>query len=533
MPPVTSFLIRSRLRNRVSLAVELLLSNLRPTRGISQGTDDLLVNVGAVKMVAAAAVSSSCTQLTHENADFLVNALEGVGIRPFLVDYSGQSLSFGIDLAHRADALTALEACSDSPGWYLHWFDGPGSGTVSLTTASRSARVRNARQWRIYRLVALGERGLGYEQAAEVTFWELGSSGAMELVGTRGLERFDPRSTPTIETVEGFDYPGNTGFPVEKDLARFSEPVDIVLTWVDGSEEAWKRDFNLWRDRGGPTISDSAIAQARFAHHDELRYALRSIWLYCGWARNIYLVTADQTPIWLRENAGVTLVSHRDILPATALPTFNSHAIEAALHRIPGLAEHFVYFNDDVMAGRALRPETFFSPNGLAKSFPSRARTPSIHHPDSPSFDAAAMRGNELLDSAVGKVATHKPDHVPHPQRRSTSEDLSDRFNDEVNATMHSKFRSQQDISVAASFAQHYGVALGTSIFGEITSCYTSLSSDRLPWYLDEIEMTRSYDSFCINESGVHTADKSHNQALAAAFLERYFPVSAPWENGL
>ena len=95
---------------------------------------------------------------------------------------------------------------------------------------------------------------------------------------------------------------------------------------------------------------------------------------------------------------------------------------------------------------------------------------------------------------------------------------------------MHSKFRSQQDISVAASFAQHYGLAMGTSILGEINSCYVSLSSDRLRWYLDEIEMARSYDSFCINESGDPTADGSQNHELAVAFLERYFPVAAPWE---
>jgi len=507
-----------------------VLSNVRPILGNPRNRDDLVVTVGAAKMVAAATVNESCAQLTHENADRVVSAFQNAGIRPFLVDHRGQSLLFGLDIAHRSKALVSLAVDADSIGWYLDWRDGPGSGTVALAKASRSARVRNARSWRIYRLVALGERGLGHEQAAEVMFWELGSSGAMELVGTRGLERFDPLSKPTNETIEDVDYPGNTAFPVEKDLARFSEPVDIVLTWVDGSEAGWMRDFKLWRERGGTTISDSAVAPARFAHHDELRYALRSIWLYCGWARTIYLVTADQAPPWLRENAGVTLVSHRDILPATALPTFNSHAIEAALHRIPGLAEHFVYFNDDVMAGRALRPETFFTPNGLAKSFSSRARAPSVDHPNSPSFDAAAMRGNELLDAAFGRVATHKPDHVPHPQRRSVNEALSVRFHDAVNATMHSKFRSQQDISVAASFAQQYGLAMGTSILGEINSCYVSLSSDRLRWYLDEIEMARSYDSFCINESGDPTADGSQNHELAVAFLERYFPVAAPWE---
>ena len=34
------------------------------------------------------------------------------------------------------------------------------------------------------------------------------------------------------------------------------------------------------------------------------------------------------------------------------LPTFSSPAIEANLHRIPGLSEHFLYFNDDVFLGK-------------------------------------------------------------------------------------------------------------------------------------------------------------------------------------
>ncbi len=65
----------------------------------------------------------------------------------------------------------------------------------------------------------------------------------------------------------------------------------------------------------------------------------------------------------------INLVDHRDILPAEALPTFNSHAIETSLHRIEGLAEHFVYFNDDVFLGRPARPETFFSPSGSFATF--------------------------------------------------------------------------------------------------------------------------------------------------------------------
>ena len=44
------------------------------------------------------------------------------------------------------------------------------------------------------------------------------------------------------------------------------------------------------------------------------------------------------------------------------LPTFSSPAIEAHLHRIPGLSKRFIYLNDDVMFGAPIWPEDFYTP---------------------------------------------------------------------------------------------------------------------------------------------------------------------------
>ena len=37
----------------------------------------------------------------------------------------------------------------------------------------------------------------------------------------------------------------------------------------------------------------------------------------------------------------------QDYIPAECLPTFSANTIEMNVHRIPSLAEHFVFFNDD------------------------------------------------------------------------------------------------------------------------------------------------------------------------------------------
>ena len=96
--------------------------------------------------------------------------------------------------------------------------------------------------------------------------------------------------------------------------------------------------------------------------------------MYASWVRTIYLVTDGQVPHWLDTgHPRIRLVDHRQIFrDQSALPVFNSHAIESQLHHIDGLAEHYLYLNDDMFFGRPVEPELFFHGNGIAKFFVSK-----------------------------------------------------------------------------------------------------------------------------------------------------------------
>ena len=56
----------------------------------------------------------------------------------------------------------------------------------------------------------------------------------------------------------------------------------------------------------------------------------------------------------------LNFVKHEDYIPSEFLPTFSSHVLELNMHRIPGLADHFIYFNDDVYLSAPTGPEDFF-----------------------------------------------------------------------------------------------------------------------------------------------------------------------------
>ena len=172
---------------------------------------------------------------------------------------------------------------------------------------------------------------------------------------------------------------------------------------------------------------------------------MRSLHLFAPWVRRIHLVTAGQVPAWLdRDHPQIRVVDHRDILPADALPTFNSHAIETALHQVPDLSEHWVYFNDDVFLGRPVRPEIFFSPGGLNAAFMSPVIVGLDDVPDAPPFLKAAWNNRRLLRETFGVTTTNTLAHTPHPHRRSVLDEIERRFSDAVSATAHAPFRSDR-----------------------------------------------------------------------------------------
>jgi hypothetical protein len=532
LPPQVLRIYRDVARLRRIEGVRERAASVRPAVRTTRADEPQgpLVRQGDRRVEALGPLEHSLTDLAQTYAGAIVAVLDDAAFDPFIVDRRRDSIVLGIELRFRATALESLAAALAEPGWLLDWEDGIRSGTVALLDAPRSSAVRRARTWRIYQAMAWGEVAVGRQQATELTFWDVGTSGQLELVGTRGHERFDHRCDRTVETVDGHEYPGRSAFPVGSDLARMVDPIDIVYTWVDGADPSWQEAFRATAGDNGRGVDEVALDPARYRSRDELRYSLRSVWAFCGWARRIHIVTAGQVPDWLVEDDRIRVVDHSEILPADALPTFNSHAMESALHHIDGLAEHFIYFNDDMLVGRSLRPEDFFTSNGLARVFQGGARVPGVEDDDTLAVDTAARRGRELLRERFGRVVADKPYHSPYPLRRSVLEEIEAEFPDVVKRTSHSRFRSPTDLSIAASFAQHYAVATGKAVFGEIDTEYVHVESGRLRWHLDRIRLGRGFDTFCINETEQRAADEQRRECLIHDFFEQYFPVAAPWE---
>ncbi|XP_046742715.1 N-acetylglucosamine-1-phosphotransferase subunits alpha/beta isoform X2 [Diprion similis] len=143
-------------------------------------------------------------------------------------------------------------------------------------------------------------------------------------------------------------------------------PIDVVYTWVNGSDPTFLQNLEKY-----VPVTDVNIATSRFDDKDELRYSLRSLEMYAPWVRHVYIVTNGQIPSWLdMDNPRLTLIAHEDIfVNHDDLPTFSSPAIESHIHRIPGLSDKFLYFNDDVLLGADVWPEDFVTKAGGQKVY--------------------------------------------------------------------------------------------------------------------------------------------------------------------
>lgn len=140
--------------------------------------------------------------------------------------------------------------------------------------------------------------------------------------------------------------------------------IDFVITWVDMNDPKWKQDFA--RTKGIIDNSQNQLSEARFRDYGLLKYWFRGVEKFAPWVRNIHFVTCGQKPEWLNtENPKLKLVSHSDYIPEKFLPTFNSSTIELYLHRIPGIADRFVYFNDDFYLTSPTPESRFFGEDGL------------------------------------------------------------------------------------------------------------------------------------------------------------------------
>lgn len=138
------------------------------------------------------------------------------------------------------------------------------------------------------------------------------------------------------------------------------DKIDFVILWVDGNDKKWLEDKNKYSNEKIDIVNSAK----RYRDYDILKYWFRGVEKFAPWVNKIHFVTYGHLPKWLdTSNSKLNVVKHADFIPKDYLPTFNANTIELNLHRIKGLSEKFVYFNDDMLLLGSVDKDYFFKKN--------------------------------------------------------------------------------------------------------------------------------------------------------------------------
>lgn len=359
-------------------------------------------------------------------------------------------------------------------------------------------------------------RVIGSVASTDIEVWELDEDSALYKA---------PRHNRLVDQLRSIDFTRNQTPFDTKLWSDIDFPIDIVYTWVDDTDESWLNRKRASVSSSG-VLHPLAASDVRFRNRNELLYSIRSVRTYAPWANKIYLVTDRQVPNWLSSNSDIVVVDHRELFPDPGvLPTFNSHAIESVLHRIPGLSEHFLYLNDDVMFMKYQDPRTYFEANGLAKFFHSPVKIADLGADTEPHM-WAAVNNRKLLKQSFGRVISQSMLHTPHPHRKSTLLALEDQFSESFELVRSNKFRAKEDISVLSSLAQHYGYFTGAYIPGSIRYTYAAIGASDARQRFHELSLDERFDVLALGESVEPAISTEDADSILESFFRAKFPYT-------
>jgi len=335
-------------------------------------------------------------------------------------------------------------------------------------------------------------------------------------------------------------------------------PVDVVYTWVDGSDSKWlekkKRTLEEYADHHA---SEEVSGAGRFRNNDELKYSVRSVMKFAPWIRKVFIVTDDQVPDWLdTSNRRVEIVDHKDIFDnKDDLPCFSSRAIEMRLHHIAGLSERFLDFNDDFFLGRPTSVRDFFHESGKGKLFtgrklsrmwPKRLLRASSIVRDNPNR-RAVYNARRAVYEQCGYIAPSDLRHCVKVSNRTVHSELESLFPQDFRNTLSHQFRDNTDVLIA-NLAAYYEMASGENkpyyvkmFRGDLKRysigafrrkrdyVFVSLQAGSLEKTGGRLIAIRKYGPlmFCINDGPGSSRERVE---LAMDFLEEFFPERSECE---
>lgn len=325
--------------------------------------------------------------------------------------------------------------------------------------------------------------------------------------------------------------------------------IDFVIPWVNGRDPEWQKEKDLYSER---LSVEEDVRDIRFRDWGTLKYWFRGVEKYAPWVNKIHFITWGHLPEWLdTKHPKLHIVNHKDYIPEQYLPTFSSHVIELNMHRIPGLSEHFVYFNDDIFILRPLAERDFFMDGIPCDLCVANVVTPRLGE-FSPILLQTMSYINKHFDKKrdmrknLGKWFSPKygrllirtlcltpwtfytgfyNHHLAVPYEKKTLETVWKEEPDILDRTCRHRFRNDRDVN--QYIFRYWRLASGDFVPHRILGKYTKISVDNSEVY--QLIRKQIVKLLCINDSEINTNFDTERKKLINVF-EATFPEKSKYE---
>ena len=276
-------------------------------------------------------------------------------------------------------------------------------------------------------------------------------------------------------------------------------PIDLVYTWVDGKDAAWRQAVIETRRAMTKKKAEDAHNAERDPNpiqYDELYYSIRLALKCMTFIRKIIIVTQrPQKPWWLDlpafKSANIVVVHHDEFFQSGVVqPTFNSSVIITQLPFIKDLSEHYILSDDDMFPFKKTSRAQFFTDTGTPVIDLKPAGWVQDMTNTTPWF--IALRRTAAMAKTLGVNDFKVPPHQMIPLLKTPEQQLYQRFKKEVLA-MH-PLRSKSDFII-----QYLLIGTIPTAAHEPEDNFLGMMYHSGQQFVRDLSRHRMYFSVCIN----------------------------------
>lgn len=235
--------------------------------------------------------------------------------------------------------------------------------------------------------------------------------------------------------------------------------IDIVFTYVDFNDVKWINKKNKDMLECNKVVVNNNHYNSNL---NEIKYAVRSIEKYFkNNYRHIYFVTNNgKLPSCFSENHNLIPIHYETLVGTTS---YNSNTIESHLHKIPGLSEYYLYFNDDTIINKKLYMQDLITIDDKLIWYSESNIFVNIvnQYPIVGEIIDLKDGGCNISRQKIYKLL--KLDKIPTPIshspkmfKKSLVERFCNKFSRQINDQVHRKFRSSDDFCFIFAFCFYY-----------------------------------------------------------------------------